>query len=182
MPFTCQIPVKSYIKTYIENNCGSPADLTQLPEINSLFLTCLKSPRFSRDKQIKCNYSHSVDIIISSDYFYRYGWQLSKTDIVHFNTRCEAFIKFNSRQFIMANSSLGIPVSRSIREFQATFKFPEDSFSYDAIKKDFERHGAKIPLKFDREYKQELFNIFLESLSTLGTVSKSFKHELDNQT
>ena len=182
MPFTVQIPVKSYIKTYIENNCGSPADLTQLPEINSLFLTCLKFPRFNRDKQIKCNYTHSVEIIISKDHFYRYGWQLSKTDIVHFNARCEAFIKFNSRQFIMANASLGIPVSKSIRDFQTIFKFSEDSFSYDAIKKDFDRHGAKIPLKFDREYKQELFNIFMESLSTLGTVSKSFKYEPINKT
>jgi len=182
MPFTCQIPVKNYIKTYIENNCGSPANLSGLPEINDLFVDLLKYPRFNRDKQSKCNYSSIVTLNISSDTFYRYGWQLSKTDIVRFNQKCEAMIKFNSRHFIMANNSLGIPVSTCIREFQSMFKFDEDTFTYEAIRKDFDRHGKKVPIKFIRDFKAELNIILLDNLSSFGTLSNSFKNEINNKT
>ncbi len=177
MPFTIEIPVKSYIKAYIENNCGSPADLSQLPEVNDLFTGCLKQPRFHRDKQTKCNYSDVIEIIISEDHFYRYGWQLSKTDVVKFNRKCEAFIKFNARQFIVANHSLGLPVSMCIREYINEYNFTEDSLPYETIKKDFDRHGKKLPVKFIRNYRQELKTILLGNLASIGTISKSFKNE-----
>jgi hypothetical protein len=182
MSFTVQIPVKKYIKTYIENNCGSPANLSGLPEINDLFLDLLKYPHFNRDKQAKCSYTSSITIIISSDTFYRHGWQLSKTDIVRFNQKCEAMIKFNSRHFIMANNSLGIPISKCIREFQSLFQFDEDTFTYEAIKKDYDRHGKKIPIKFIRDFKAEFNNLLLDNLSSLGTISNSYKNELNKQT
>jgi hypothetical protein len=171
MAFTAEIPVKSYTKAYLENNCGSPCDLTNLPEISDLFIGCIKFPRFHRDTITKCNYSDKIEIIVSSDIFYRYGYKLSKTDVVKFNHKCEAFIKFNARVYIMAHHSLGVPVSKCIREFQNEFQFTEDQFSYDAIKKDFERNGSKIKIKLFEEYRKELKNIFLVYLSTLGTIN-----------
>lgn len=180
MSFTVQIPVKKYIRTYLVNNCGNPADLAQLPEIHDLFLNFLKYPKFHRDTHSKCNYADSIEIVISQDAFYRYGWELSKTDIVRFNQKCEAMIKFNSRQFIIANAAMGLPVSQCIREFQSTFQFPEDSFTFEAIKKDFDRHGKKTPLKFIRDFRAELNNILLDNLSDLGTISKYFRNEINN--
>ena len=175
--FTCKVPVKSYIRSYLENNCGCPADLSELPEVNDFFLSSLRRPRYHRDNQSKCNYTDSIEIIISEDVFHRFGWQLSKTDTVRFNQRCEAFIKFNSRQFIMANNALGIPVSECIRQFQHLYNFSEDSFSYETIKKDFDRHGTKARIKLIRDFKTELNNILLDNLSTLGTISNSFKDD-----
>jgi hypothetical protein len=177
--FTCKLPVKSYIKSYLENNCGSPADLSGLPEIYDFFVSSLRRPRFHRDNHSKCNYSDSIDIMISEDIFHRFGWQLSKTDTIRFNQRCEAFIKFNSRQFIMANNALGIPVSECIREFQQLYNFSEDSFSYETIKKDFDRHGTKASIKLIRDFRKELNTILLGNLSNLGTISKTFKDERD---
>ena len=181
MPFTCEIPVKPYIKTYIENNCGTPSDLKLLPEIQDQFINSLKYPKFQRDTQAKCNYGEVVSVIITDDTFYRYGWQISRTDCVRFNQKCEALIKFNARQFIMANASLGIPVSKCIREFQSRFQFPEDTFSYEAIKKDYDRHCAKVPIRFIRDFNTELNNILLDNLSSLGTISKPFKNEIYRQ-
>lgn len=175
--FTCRIPVKPYIRSYLENNCGSPANLSELPEIQDFFLSLLRFPRFHRDKQSKCNYADFVDIIISEDVFNRFGWHSSRTDTVRFNQRCEAFIKFNSRQFIMANNALGVPVSECIRQFQHLYNFSEDSFSYETIKKDFDRHGTKARIKFIRDFKTELNKILLDNLSTLGTISNSFKDD-----
>ena len=175
--FTCKVPVKSYIKSYIENNCGSPADLSELPEIQDFFLSSLRRPRYHRDKQSKCNYADSIEIIISEDVFNRFGWQLSRTDTVRFNLRCEAFIKFNSRQFIMANNALGVPVSECIRQFQHLYNFSEDSFSYETIKKDFDRHGTKVSIKLLHDFKTELNKILLDNLATLGTISKTYKNE-----
>jgi hypothetical protein len=182
MSFTVQIPVKSYIRAYLVNNCGDPADLTRLPEIHELLTNCLKYPKFHRDNHSKCNYSDTIQVIISQDTFYRHGWALSKTDIVRFNQKCEAMVKFNSRQFIIANSAMGLPVSKCIREFQLLFQFTEDCFSYETIKKDFDRHGKKIPFRFIRDFRGELNNILLDNLSTLGTISKSFKNELNHKT
>lgn len=181
MQFTVQIPVKKYIKAYLENNCGSPADLSHLPDIKDMFEGCLMFPRFNRDKHIKCNYTDSVDIYISNDHFYRYGWQLSKTDTIRFNQKCEAFIKFNSRQFILANHSMGMPVSVCIREFQSIYQFDEDSFSFQTIKKDFERHGSKITIHMIRDFRAELNNILMDNLSNLGTISKSFVNERNSK-
>jgi hypothetical protein len=180
--FTCQLPVKSYIKAYIENNCGHPAELSHLPDIKQLFISCLRNPRFNRDSQAKCNYTHNLEILLSEDAFYRYGWELSNTDVVRFNQKCESIIKFNSRQFIAANASLGMPVSKCIREFQRTFNFSEDAFPFETIKKDFDRHGRKVPINIILDYKVELNNILLDNLSGLGTVSNLFKNELDNKT
>jgi hypothetical protein len=175
MAFTAQIPVKSYIKAYLENNCGSPCDLTKLPEISDFFIGCLKYSRFQNDKQIKCNYSDRVEIIVQSDLFYRFGFLLSKTDTVQFNNKCELFLKFNARQYIMAHNSLGMLVTQCIRNFQEEFNFTEDQFSYATIRKDFDRHGSKISIKFVEDYREQLNNIFLATLTLFGTIHKSAK-------
>ena len=182
MPFTAQIPVKSYTKAYLVNNCGSPCDLSHLPEIMDLFVVCLRYPRFNRDNQAKCNYSDVIEIVLSEDLFYRFGWQLSKTDVIRFNQKCESIIKFNSRQFIMANHSLGLPVSHCIREFQTEYNLSEDVFPYATIKKDFDRHGNKVPIKFIRDYRAELKLILMDNLAAIGTISKSFNNERNSKT
>lgn len=181
MPFTCQIPVKPYIKAYIENNCGIPSDLRQLPEVHEQFINSLKYPKFHRDSQAKCNYGETIEVIITDDTFYRHGWQISRTDCIRFNQKCEALIKFNSRQFIMANASLGIPVHKCIREFQSKFLFTEDTFPFATIKRDYNRHCAKVPIKFIRDFNAEINIILLDNLFSLGTISNSFKNEINRQ-
>ena len=178
--FIVTVSVKPYIKKFIENNCGEPADIKMLPAIHTYMVTLLCKPSKRFERRINNNlYSDQVDIAISEDEFNRYGWELTKTDTVKFNQRIEGLIKISSRLFISNNKKLGVPVARSIKEFQCLFDFSEDDFPYETIKKDFVRHGPKIEnkTKILMDFKQELQIIFLEHLSDLGTISPLFKKE-----
>jgi len=77
----------------------------------------------------------------------------------------------------MANNALGVPVSECIRQFQHLYNFSEDSFSYETIKKDFDRHGTKVSIKLLHDFKTELNKILLDNLATLGTISNTYKNE-----
>ena len=90
---------------------------------------------------------------------------MTKTNQVKFNNKIESLIKFYSRTYIAFDKSLGIPISQSIRNFQNDFDFPEDIWSYEAIKKDFDRNGQYI--KFDKisVFRDNLKNIFLQQKS-----------------
>ncbi|MCD4681110.1 MAG: hypothetical protein K8S00_12065, partial [Bacteroidales bacterium] len=122
-------------------------------------------------------YTDEIEILISKDNFNRFGYELTKTDTVRFNSRIESLIKFASRLFIANNNSLGISITQSIKEFQDMFGFTDDDFQYDTIKKDFDRHGMKFETRILVAFKQELKKIFLENLSEIGTVSQNFKNE-----
>jgi hypothetical protein len=175
--FTIKIPCKRYVKAYLENNCGTPVDLHHLPSMmEELKRGLSKKPEHMENKNL-AEYDQNVTIIIPSDYFYRYGWELNKENILDFNRKAEMLAKFNMRQFILLNRGLGVPVSTCIREFQEMYDFPEQVWSSDSIKKDFDRHGEIAALKTVKELKQEINKILLGNLSDLGTISKKFKKE-----
>ena len=175
--FSIEVPVKPYVKAYLENNCGSPVDLSMLQVVYVDFINYIKNPTLRTEATLVCNYTTAVKIIIPKDVFYRYGWELTKTDIIKLNNKIEGLVKFASRNFITTNKALGVPVAASIREFQILFSFTEDSFPFETIKKDFDRHGNTVEMKIFRDFRAEITNIFLASLSDLGTVSKKFKNE-----
>ena len=180
--FSIEIPVKPYVKAYLENNCGSPVDLSLLPTVYPDFINYLKNPTLRTESSLVCSFSEEVRIIVPKDVFYRYGWILTKTDIIALNSKVEGLVKFSSRNFLAVNKAIGVPVASSIREYQELFRFTEDSFPFETIRKDFDRHGSKVTMKVLKEFKAEIHNIFLASLSEFGTISKNFKNERHKQT
>jgi hypothetical protein len=173
--FTVKVSVKPYVKKYLHNNCGCPVDITNLPALNEYFINLLSKPSHRRELSINNKfYSETVEILISEDTFNRYGCLLSKTDTVKFNARIESLVKFASRMFISNNLILGIPVARSIKEFQELFGFTDDEFQYETIKKDFDRHGRKMESKTLVVLKDEMKKIFLDNLSNIGTLSEKY--------
>jgi hypothetical protein len=179
--FTLELPVKPYVKAFLINNCGTPADLSLIPLIYHDYITCLKNPTKRSDNTLVCNYPDYINVIIPKDVFYRYGWEMTKTDIIRLNNKIESQIKFTSRNYIGINNAMGIPVAVSIREYQSLFSFSEDAFPYETIKKDYDRHGHKINKPLIRDLRAEITNIFMASLSDLGTISKKFKNERHQQ-
>jgi hypothetical protein len=121
-----------------------------------------------------------VTVIIPPDMFYRYGWEMNKENILDFNRKVEMKAKFFARQYISVNKSLGFPVANCIREFQESFGFHETLWSYESIKKDFDRHGKVPELKTIRQLRVELNRILLDNLSDLGTISKKLIKEYAN--
>lgn len=167
--YTVEIAVKPYIKAYLENNFGNPADIGKDPELNDLLILMLREGSTRLDKIVSANYPTIVKIAISKDSFFRYGFTLTKTETVKFNSFLEKRIKFFARTYIAYHSSLGTSVARSIRDFQNTFGFPEDIWSFDSIKKDFDRNGFHLDRQMIYQFKIQFSNIFMEILSELGT-------------
>jgi hypothetical protein len=179
--FTIKIPCKKYVKAFLESNCGTPADLSNLPDLQLQFERCLRRKAGYRETDQICNYTDEVTLIIPSASFYRYGWEINKEGIREMNRIVEARVKFLMRQYVMFNHKLGQPVAVAIRQFQEEFGFPEPVWAYESIKKDFDRHMVESKGLSFKELRAEINKILLYNLSDLGTISKKLKKEVCNE-
>jgi hypothetical protein len=180
--FTVNVPVKSYIKIFLENNCGFPVDLVNLPALKTIFRNSLRKPSKRYDyKMVKIPdiYKENVNIIISEDEFYRFGWELSKTDVIAFNKEIENMAKLLMRNIVGVSNSIGLPINKSIEKFQAEFNFSEEDWTYQTIKKDFYRNSAHVNIDFDNEIFRKINLIILENLYKKGTISQKFKKQYE---
>ena len=173
--FNIKIPCKKYVKAYLENNCGIPVDLNQLPKLKDMFISFLNKKPINSEPLYKTIRLDSVTIHIFLGWPHPYGYRLNKEDLFNFTQDIEQMVKYNMRQFIGLNRAIGIPYALCIREFQDKFGFPESIWSYQSIKKDFDRHGRIPELKSIKEMKVKMNIIFLDNLSDLGIISEKLK-------
>jgi hypothetical protein len=173
--FVVNLPVRPHVKRYLENQCGFPVDLSLVPNLQKIFLKSLQKPDYRNEYRINFNkYSEKTEILISGDIFYRYGWELSRTDTIGFNLQVEKLIKFYSRSYISVQTQLGVSVAQAIRDFQEKFDLPEDVLKYDTIKKDYDRNGSRFDGKIFIDIQSKIHNIFMAHLSDLGTLAPNF--------
>lgn len=180
--FTVSVPVKSYVKRFLEINYGLPVDFTQSAECNKFFQNLLRKPDVSLDKKYPdniCTYTETIEIVISEHDFYRYGWELTKTNTVAFGKRYEDRAKMMMRSIVGVNVGLGLPINKSINGFQSRFNFNEDVWSYETIKKDFYRHGQVQFIDFENEIFKKIHGIILRNLYDLGTISETLIKEYE---
>lgn len=175
--FSIEIPCKKYVKAYLEINCGTPVNLQHLPAVMEEFRRALCRKPEHRESAPVAEYKDKVKVIVPSDMFYRYGWEMNRENELDFNRKVEQQAKYFMRQYVSVNSSIGVPVAICIREFQEKFGFHEPIWSYESIKKDFDRHGKVPEMKTLRDLRAEINKILLDNLSELGTVSKKLKKE-----
>ena len=145
--FTISIQVKPYVKRFLQINYGTPVDFSEDPVCNRFFQQLLKKPNTLRDNAYPdnlANYSETVEVIISEHDFYHYGWELTKTNTIAFGKFFEDKVKMMMRTIVGITNGLGVPINKSIERFQTRFKFDEDVWRYEAIKKDFYRNGQVL--------------------------------------
>lgn len=180
--YSIDVIVKPYVRRYLINNCGNPVDLSRLPRFQFLFRRLLRKPLFRFESLKMPSNSSYVRILISNDTFYRYGWEMTLTNMMTFNSEIEREIKFIMRTHITYRTAMGYSVAKCIRDFQRWFDMPEDVWSYEAIKKDLFRNTESKRNKdvetFLDQMDQKFQKIFLENLSSLGTISKKYKNEI----
>lgn len=149
MKFFAVIPVKSYVKRFLENNYGNPVDFSSFPKENARLKRMLTKPVFCYDsmyseKSVKRSFF--ISVLISPVEYYRYGWKLSKTDVVSFNKHYEMQAKQLMRSVVGNYVSFGIPINKAIEKFQTRYHMEEDYWSFEAIKKDFYRFKIEYNL------------------------------------
>jgi hypothetical protein len=169
------LPVKPYVKQFLILNYSNPINLKKDKKLNNFFRACLTKPCYRYDKlryaEISEYYSETVDITISDDDFYRYGWELSKTDTVRFGREIESNVKFFMKHIISFYTT-HMELSKSVKKFQEKYGFTEDIWQYDSIIKDFQRNALKMKIDFSIEITEKIEKIVLVNLSEKKTISQ----------
>lgn len=175
--FTLLLPTKPYVHQFLVNNFGDPVDFSSDTRLNNLLRRCLRKPSMRRNKkyaQLKLvKYSSLTRIIITQDDFYRHGWELTRTDSIYFNRELENRAKFFMRNMVSLYSSF-MSLKDAVLLFQSNFGYNEDTWSYDSIRKDFDRHGTIPATSFSSQLIEKTESIFLDNLSELGTICPKF--------
>jgi hypothetical protein len=180
--FNIVIPVKPYVKRFIELNYGDPVYFHPDKDDYEKLRSCLKDSRKadSRFPPRTCTYSCEITVLLSERDFYRYGWEMSHVNIIKFNAIFEARAKYLMRSMVGIYHGLGLPVNVSITKFQDRFYFDENVWPYDSIRKDFYRNGNNYKVDFDNEIYLKIEKIVLTNLSGCGTITPSFISDYEN--
>ncbi len=169
--YIISIPVKPYVKQYLEFNYGNPIDLTiNKPTYNFFVFLCMpENNNYDEIYDLNPNkYSSKLDIVVSDHHFYHYGWQLSNRNIFFFGRHFESLIKLTMRVYIGTHTSLGFPLNKSITKFKNLFSFTEEIWSYESIKKDFYRNGNPHIIDFETDIYNKVQQTILQNLNNMG--------------
>jgi hypothetical protein len=170
-PFTIGIKLKPYVARHLINTFGDPVNLycKEGRSLHQFIINALKNPEKRYDKRINLDYfDGETRFVISKSDFYQYGWEMSKTDMVKFNSIVEAQVKIMCRCYILFDKSLGVPVYKSAKNFQNEFGFSEQDFPAETIIKDFNRNASY--LKFDKTLIiKDIKKLFTVQLSKIRT-------------
>lgn len=174
MKFNITVPVKTYVKRFLENNYGNPVDFRNHPRENEMFKRMLKKPNFGKEHMYRkelCLHVHTIEIVISERDFYRHGWELSKTDIVSFGKHFEKNAKWLMRSVVSTYISFGIPINIAINKFQTRFQLEEEYWPFDSIKKDFFRFKINNGIDFNHYAYEHLEKLILVNMSNAGAIT-----------
>jgi hypothetical protein len=166
--FVVTIPVKPYVKRFVELNYGLPADFTQDDEIIKLVRRCLKNPNTRFDNMydyLLRTHTDTLEIVISQDEFYRHGWEFSKTDIVMFGKRFETPIKKKMRGIVSFYVGLGYSKKDAIIKYQEKNLMEEYFWPYESIKKDYYRKRPTEKIDFFDDIIDKIEELFMVKVS-----------------
>lgn len=166
--FKVTIPCKPYVRRYVELLYGQPADLRECQDLYKLFRNAMQKPSTRRNNQYEnqslSTYSSFIEIYISQDDFYRYGWEMSLTNVVSFNKTIESTVKAFMLLSVAVYHSMGLSYHESIKRFQENFNMGEIHWPFESIKKYFYRnapaekfHMKHLLLEQTDDYLQSLF-------------------------
>lgn len=172
--FFIQIETKPYVRHFLEMNFGCPVNFNCDPEAHEHAIKLLRKPDCSMDNKYPDIYSYTefVEVVISEHDFYRYGWELTRTNTISFGVFFERRAKFMMRSIVGIYVALGFPVTTSIQKFQEHYGYNEDIWSYDTIKKDFTRNAEIEKFDFENELFKKIDTFILRNLSKKGTISQ----------
>lgn len=171
--FFVWLPCKRYVKAYLVRNFSASdrkwpdgVNLSSSKELFAALKERLRKPSYRYDKRMTVNskYSDRVPLEITEDMFYRYGWELSPTDINDFNQMLEARIKSEMMSYMEISLLFTQNIKRSIRGFYRKSGFKEAEWPEESIRRYFYRHRS--PAMDENDVIEEKINkIFMVNMS-----------------
>lgn len=180
------VPCKGYVKRWLLANYNSPDDnwaelvnLSPNRELAEDFRRRLIRGEARRDNSVRGRYTTQVAIEISMDTFNRYGWMLSPTETLHFNSRLERDVKQVLHTYSAMLSVTGMSIAERIKRFRKATGITENDWDTDSIRKELQRN-AKIDAKDDfekicKKMEQKCWAV----LSKSGHITKQGKEEYE---
>lgn len=180
------VPCKGYVKRWLLANYNSPDDnwaelvnLSPNRELAEDFRRRLIRGEARRDNSVRGRYTTQVAIEISMDTFNRYGWMLSPTETLHFNSRLERDVKQVLHTYSAMLSVTGMSIAERIKRFRKATGITENDWDTDSIRKELQRN-AKIDAKDDfkkicKKMEQKCWAI----LSKSGHITEQGKEEYE---
>lgn len=173
--YTVALQVKPYVKKFLENKFGNPVcfpidGVNRGSHYYNILQRMLMKPssRYNNDRS-GINYADNSSLVtmrvqISAYLFYGYGWELSPTDQMAFNSFVEGIIKELLCYCVSMSVNYENKIVSGINNFREITGITEDDFSHDTAKQYLYRVGFRKKknfrnvtnfLKNDRQYNQE---------------------------
>ena len=170
---TIQLPVKPFVRHYVEQRFGSPARFYKDRGISSYLHALLgKVDRRLDFRGVNTSvYSEVLDIVLSVDTMERFGYSLSVRAVLDLNHYFEDSLKMLMRSWCAAQYAHGVPASLCVRLFQDTFGFADDIWKYEAIYKDCQRNDVFLKGHINN-ISNKIHELFLAQMSR----NRTFKH------
>lgn len=147
MEITIEIPVKSYLKKYIEASFGGNIKLSERTWIGIIIYNVIKRKTFKNNydyKPIGKDINAKMQFKISSDKSYRYGCVLLPTQIYYINLALDNLFKGEIvKQALINQSNYNIDFKTSILTILDAYDITEDELNYQSIRKYFNRNYQK---------------------------------------
>ena len=142
------VPCKGYVKRWLLANYNRPDDnwaelvnLSPNRELAEDFRRRLIRGEARRDNSVRGRYTTQVAIEISMDTFNRYGWMLSPTETLHFNSRLERDVKQVLHTYSAMLSVTGMSIAERIKRFRKATGITELDWDTDSIRKELQRNA-----------------------------------------
>jgi len=147
MEITIEIPIKSYLKKYIEVSFGENIKLSERTWIGIIIYNVIKRKTFKNNydyKPVSEDINAQMQFKISSDTSYRYGCILLPTQIYYINSALDGLFKGEIvKQALINQNNYGIDFKTSILTILDAYDITEDELNYESIRKYFNRNYQK---------------------------------------
>lgn len=152
--YTVAVRVKPYVKKFLEHKFGNPvcfpADgISHGAHYYNMLQRMLVKPstRYDNDRSginyAENNYLVEMRVQVSAYLFYSYGWEITVTDQMAFNSFVEGIIKELLCYCIMLSGNYESKIISGIKNFREITGISEDDFQHDTIKQYLYRVGFR---------------------------------------
>ena len=142
------VPCKGYVKRWLIANFNRPdehwqeiVNLSSCKELAEDFKKRLVRHEARRDKIVKGHYTTRVAIEITEDTFNRYGWSLTPTEALAWNSMVERKVKMVLHTYNSMLSITGLSISERIKRFRHATGITELDWDTDSIRKELQRNS-----------------------------------------
>lgn len=146
MEIPLRIPIKPYLKKYIEVSFGERIVLSEKTWLGIIVLNLLKKKSFKNNYEDRfIIHKENLNVYISMDKMYRNGCFLTNTQIFYINSAIDDFFKKEIiRQCLINEKIYQINFKTSIYNFLEAHDITEEELNYETIKRYFNRNYKKL--------------------------------------